>query len=971
MVLASAARAEIPNELRGQRIIGVRVGGDSAQIAGPEITGIPPGELLDRSVVRGAIQRLLASGRWVDVQVEAEPVSKGVVLVFYLEPRIFLRRVEVRGQDQLDEQVVRDALNVSAGAEVRVDALPTLETAVRRAYAERGYLSTRVAVRFRDTDDPSQRVLLVEIDEAGPTRIVDLQFRGEAPLAPERVLSAMGIARGDVLNRRLLTAALRSGEQYLRQELFLEARIESPVISVRGEAATLVFPTHVGPRYRLQVEGASPLKDTEIASAVLLTDAPLTAELIDAMPGRIKDIYRQNGFLHARASVRRKLLSPGEALLAARIDPGNPVEVALVSFPGASHFSDAFLLDQLSSYLDEDLPGGALLTSVDSQVAGEITTGTPPGQRREIPRPQEQDPVRTYYEPTYQEAVKHITELYQAAGFLSAHVEPPVLRMLDEEHATVSIAIEEGPRTVLHAVVLRGQERVPAQDLLLASGLTRGAPFSYLALEEARVHMQELYQERGHMFARIEPSVRFSNDRTRAEVSVQIVESFPVTVGDVLVKGAERTDQSFIESLVQLKRGDLFRPSKARESERSVGSLGAIAGVSVQLEDPDLPARIKRVLVVVSERSNQYLDFSAGLSTGQGARAGFDYGYRNLFGRGIGLSMRVQFAYQLLVRSQLQPTFNSLLFADRLERNISLGLLIPRTPFLGSTRINLDVFHVRDNETQFGLDKNGVTLAFTEPLGRVTLLEAVDLENNNVDVFEDRTLMQLIETTTDPRLQRLLRVPDGSTTLVALRLTASYDHRDSPFVPTRGYFISVSSELAATLRVESQPYQSRFLKLQLTGSGYLPVWRNVVLAGQLRVGRIMHLNNTATYPNRAFYLGGVDTMRGYYQDELIPQDLVKPGRFVGPRSGDAFVLVRGELRFPIYGQLGGGLFADLGNLWRDAAAMNPFDLRPTAGAGLRLNTPVGPIAVDYGIVILRRVEVNEPFGTLNFSIGLF
>ena len=52
---------------------------------------------------------------------------------------------------------------------------------------------------------------------------------------------------------------------------------------------------------------------------------------------------------------------------------------------------------------------------------------------------------------------------------------------------------------------------------VFAAGLTRGAPFSYLSLEEARVRMLELYQERGHMFARIDPSVRFSNDRTRAD----------------------------------------------------------------------------------------------------------------------------------------------------------------------------------------------------------------------------------------------------------------------------------------------------------------------------------------------------------------------------------------------------------------------------------------------------------------------
>jgi outer membrane translocation and assembly module TamA len=88
------------------------------------------------------------------------------------------------------------------------------------------------------------------------------------------------------------------------------------------------------------------------------------------------------------------------------------------------------------------------------------------------------------------------------------------------------------------------------------------------------------------------------------------------------------------------------------------------------------------------------------------------------------------------------------------------------------------------------------------------------------------------------------------------------------------------------------------------------------------------------------------------------------------RAGDAFVLLRAELRFPIYGPIGAGLFADLGNLWRDANNMS-FTLQPTAGAGLRVNTPVGPIALDYGIVLHRRSRIEEPFGTLHFSIGLF
>jgi outer membrane protein insertion porin family len=152
------------------------------------------------------------------------------------------------------------------------------------------------------------------------------------------------------------------------------------------------------------------------------------------------------------------------------------------------------------------------------------------------------------------------------------------------------------------------------------------------------------------------------------------------------------------------------------------------------------------------------------------------------------------------------------------------------------------------------------------------------------------------------------------------------------------------------------------------------------------LGSIFHLSaRSRTYPNRAFFLGGFDTIRGYFQDSMMPQDnadMIKGGG-IDPntvvRSADAFVLVRGEMRFPIFGSLQGGVFTDLGNLWSDpyhhrtnaSGSVNPFALRPSAGAGIRYNTPVGPLALDYGILLIRRTWLDEPFGTLHFSIGLF
>ena len=976
--------AEIPDELRGQPVMGIRVAGESAPIADPEISGIVLGEPLTRALVRTAIYKLFESGRWVDVQVEAEPAANGVVLVFYLEPRINLLRVEVRGHNELDEQVVRDALSLGAGTEIRVDALPALEANVRAAYAERGFLGARVALHFRDTDDPSQKVLLVDVDEGVTTRISELRWStGPLPLG-DAAFEAMGLSPGDVLDRRKISDAMLSGERYLRAQHYLEAHIASPVITYRDSAAVLTFPLHLGPHYKIEVRGATPLKATDIAEAVLLVDAPLTAELIDAMPERVKDIYAKNGFLNARVRVQRVHQSGGRGLLSVDIDPGVQVEVALITFPGANHFESEFLHEQIESYLDEALPGSGPINTVDSEVVTRVVAGPQPVPTRSVPRPQEQDPDKTYYAPVYTEAIKHITELYQAAGYLSAEVGPASLRMLDRTHASVNIPVVEGPQTLLYGVVLNGQEHVGSQELLLASGMQRGAPFSYLLLEEARTRMQELYQERGYMFVRIEPGIAFSADRTRAEVTFHIVEGFRVKIGDVIVQGAERTDARFLRTLLAFKPGDIFRPSLAHESERNLAVLGVFTGIAVRLEEPDLPARVKRVFITLTERSNQYIDFSAGLSTGQGVRGGFDYGYRNLFGRGVGVSLRVQFGYQLLLVDPLRQSFDDLLFADRLERNITLGFVVPQPPFLSATRINLDFVHVRDNELTFGLDKNGLTLTFTEtPWPKVTVLEAIDLEHNDVGLFKGQTLQTVIDAAANmPRVQRLLRVPQGNTTIWAFRLSISYDERDSPFLPTRGFFLSASSEIASTLYVDNPEYRSRYLKLQVTGSAYLPLGRSVVLATQVRVGRIMHLGgSTFTFPNRAFFLGGVDTLRGYYQDSLMPQDVVD--RIFGSnatnavdaltsvvRSGDAFVLLRAELRFPIYGQLGIGLFADVGNLWRDANEMS-FRLQPTAGAGLRVSTPVGPIALDYGIVLRRRPDLAEPFGTLHFSIGLF
>jgi outer membrane protein assembly complex protein YaeT len=992
LLAATPARAEVPADLDGQPIVEIEIAGESAAVAAVREVGIPIGAALDRDTVRQAVLRLLETGRFTDVQIDGVQLPHGVKLIVRLSPRIVLHRIQITGAVEVPEGQVRDAMRVTTGSEVSVDSLDELARQITQLYAQRGYLSAHAEVTLRDTDDPTSKVLMVGIEEGTPTRVRLVRFEGQSPPDPQRILAAMTTDVGDVVDRTTLTADVRELEKRLRRMGYLEAQLKEPLVTVEGSAANIVIPSRLGPRYKTRILGSLPFTQSEIHEVLMLDAEPLTqTQVRHSIAERVNDFYAQRSFPDARTTVRRVPgKKPGTAELFVVIEPGLQVRVVSVIFPGAQHYDEDTLRDQVFSYLDEELPGSSLGAPVDSELVDQMQQGQAPGHGRDVKVPPLADPEQVFYASSYAKALHHVTELYHGDGFLSAQVGPAELQRLGKARATVTIPVVEGPRTFLHAVRLTGAEALSPRRVLVAASLERGEPFSYLRLEQARRHILEAYQEEGYVFAEVDATVRFSEDKTRAEIDLEVVEGFQVYVDRIVIKGADRTSHNLVRRVVELEPGDLYRPSIARESERQLGMLGVFTGVSVALEEPDLPARVKSVVVTVSERRNQFLDFGAGLSTGQGARGGFEYGYRNLFGEAVGMSLRVQLAYQLFfLDDDVRERFEKLGVQDRLERRISLGTTVPHIPGLGGVRTSLDLVHLRDNERDFGLDKNGVGLTFSKsPWAHTNLTWGADLENNNVDLFEGKALAEYLAGEQNSRLRKLLRVPEGTSTLVALRTSVSYDRRDSAFTPTRGYFVSASAELARTLASdadelegEESEFKSRFVKLSVTGSGYIPLGGDWVIAGQARTGRIYHLTTDSdTYPNRAFFLGGVDTMRGFLEDELIPQDVVDRVDFNDPmfdvstivrRSGDAFVLFRAELRFPLYGQLHGGVFSDLGNLWAEPERLNPFDLRPTAGIGLRLSTPVGPIALDWGFNLARRTALDERSSALHFSIGLF
>ena len=131
---------------------------------------------------------------------------------------------------------------------------------------------------------------------------------------------------------------------------------------------------------------------------------------------------------------------------------------------------------------------------------------------------------------------------------------------------------------------------------------------------------------------------------------------------------------------------------------------------------------------------------------------------------------------------------------------------------------------------------------------------------------------------------------------------------------------------------------------------------------------MFHLEpNSSTWADRYFYMGGVNTLRGFPEDSVVPEDIYQSWKkeirtyddtaaaLLNQRGGESMFLARAEFRFPLAKGFYGGVFTEAGNLWRDRKnLLSGMALRPVSGLGLRYMTPIGPLAFDLGVNLDKR-----------------
>jgi outer membrane protein assembly factor BamA len=843
-----------------------------------------------------------------------------------------------------------------------------------------------------------------------------------------------------------LSDADRELAEVLKQNGFPRAEVKHRVVR-NGAQAVLDVRILSGPRIVPVFDGNRAFDADALAAALDISkgDASRPAELAD----RLRDFYVKRGFFDVEIDATER----GDArdavhYIAFRIHENRRVRVAKRVFPCfTGDLSPDDVGAEIDTFLEEDLPRNDGFSSGDP--AALLATFGPVAGAGNRPAPLDINPRTTFAPASYDRALKHLKDLFYSKGYLNAVVGPVSLLRArcdprksadacvpeelpripprcdkddlglpvpepkvpashrcepDPAHGvecapevTVVLPIHLGPRSVLYDVAFEGNHQETEDRLAKIAALSIGKPLSSTELDAARQRVLDAYLKRGYAYAEVHTSIEPSPDRTRARAKFTINEHEVVMVTGVVVKGAKRTDEDLILSRVALRLNQPYRQELARLSEERIAQLGTFTSVALSLEDPEVPQRNKRVVVTVVEQVPQFLEPRVGFSTGEGFRFAFEYGHRNLGGRAVAGSLRLQLSYlpdaliprDLLPAYQKPPLDN---IAYRLERRNALSLNFPDVGLGPQVRAAIDLIDVNDLQRDYKLGREALIPSVTwRPNRQLSLGGSLSAEYNDVFIFNPAA-------TTSTLL--LLKVPEGQTVAFSQRAFATYDGRNNPFAATRGILIAGSAEhvnafatgtsaTASTSNVQNS--NSHFVKLSGKISGYIPLGiEGVSLALSVSGGYNWKFEGE-TYPDRLFFLGGVDTVRSFAPESVVPQDIAdcivdqsntrvqcykgQNTRIaiedVAIRGGDLMMLSRIELRFPlpVSSSLQGGIFLDAGNLWKDPTAIRSFDLRYGLGIGLRIATPIGPIAFDYGFNLRRYAW--EDVGAPNFSIGLF
>ncbi len=532
----------------------------------------------------------------------------------------------------------------------------------------------------------------------------------------------------------------------------------------------------------------------------------------------------------------------------------------------------------------------------------------------------------------------------------------------------------EGPRTFVRSLTFSGNTVATDDQLREVVTFAEGQPLSEVEMQRSRAAITRYYQDRGFESVVVQPQV--AQAETQVDVDFALTEGPQVLVDQIIIDGNERISRETIERELTLKPGQPLAPSALSESRAKLRATGLFRQASI--DERRHAGETRRDLVVrVLEAAPTTLGFGGGLEVGSRLRATgadtppeertevvprgfFEIGRRNMWGK----NRSVNFFTRVSLRSRDAVSDSGA---------VSSSYGVNEYRIYGTYR-EPKLFGTPGVVVLTGIAERAIRASFSFVTREVREELVVQPSRIYSAVFRhsiERTELFDIDPTIDPPL--IDRVfPQVRLSKVAS--TVIRNTRDDDVDPSRGLFLSADGEVAARVIGSEVGYVKTFLQ----GSWYrqLTSGRRIVLAlrgilgaahGFPRVGPVLDdsgapvlepdgspaVQTVQDLPaSERFFAGGSNTNRGFSLDRLGNEDTISSSGF--PTGGNGEILLNGELRVSLLRSVAGVVFVDAGNVFKDAADLSLTDLRPAAGFGFHVRSPVGPVRAEVGFNLDRR-----------------
>ena len=654
----------------------------------------------------------------------------------------------------------------------------------------------------------------------------------------------------------------------------------------------------------------------EIAKEKYLAPYVLSLDLI-----KLKKFYQKKGYQFVKIKTEKKV-EGGWTDLYIIIDEGPEVTIKEINFFGNKSFGKS-----------------SLLKIIKTQEDGIFSSSH-------------------YSEDIFQEDLILLRHFYRSEGFLDVRVHlRDIFYSNDRTHIIINISIDEGIQYQIKEIFFDSNILFSDAELLNRLSLKAGMPFKRGEMLKDKNGIERLYGENGFLNVKVKPVVSFyKHEANRIKIEYKIKEGRKTYIRQINIQGNTLTHDHVIRREILATPGERFNLTKIKESQVRLRRLRYFNSIKLNLEDTGLDSW-KDLSISVEEGSTGHLRFAAGITSDMGAIGEISLTKRNFAISKLPKSFSDFFSGDSFTGDGQK--FDIFLQAGNKIIRYKISFLEPY--FFGYNWIfGTDAYNTVRRRESWDEGRFGGKLTFGKRLGRDSIIKFIyRLENVDVDDVDDYAPRDVSEV-------------EGHNLLSSFTIDFTRDTRDDFILPTRGYIVGLSYEVAGVFLGG----EFDFSKINVRLAWFKTLYTNDagtkhVLALGSRLGFIDVVAGSDSVPVfERFFAGGSTSIRGFKYRTVSPREDY-PELDDDPIGGNFMVLFTAEYSFPIYQDiLRGVLFTDVGNVV-PTVGNDIFDsIRVSIGIGFRIKIPLlgpRPFAIDFGFPIQKEDEDDRQI--FSFSFG--